>query len=204
MGLSPAALLVDSDGNPIEVIDDIDEPGKKRLLVESDIKPGARVEISPTIAEPVIGRLVNGSSPDMVVDGSVTPVSFVYAAGADTTQLSKVRIALSVSAINLDGDSFGKGSPLTNGIEVKLVANNGDINKTLITLKLNEDLFLMEDLVISQAGVTDAMAGSLGFGGSATLVGGSSDKLEVVINDNLTAVLIGLNYLQATVYGYVE
>jgi len=57
---------------------------------------------------------------------------------------------------------------------------------------------------ISQAGFTDVMAASTIFGGRVVLEGGSKDKVEVTINDNLTIRKRGIYYFTATAYGILE
>ena len=100
---SPAAILYDSNGNPVTVvqdgsdyrvliqnkiedgtgtgklttvIDDVTTPTNKRLLVEADIKPGAVIQTTTGTqsVDSVVISALNGGSPDMVVDGSSTPV----------------------------------------------------------------------------------------------------------------------------------
>jgi hypothetical protein len=150
--------------------------------------------------------LLNTGSPDMVVNGSGTPVDFVLNADAtDDIVLTGVRLVFSASFFNFDGGTFGKGGgTLSNGVDINIVANDGTFTDTLATLTVNEDFLRLIQFSVSQAGATDVMAATLPFGGRVVLVGGSSDKVAVQIKDNLAAGARGISYFSGTVYGVVE
>ena len=135
------------------------------------------------------------------VDGGA-PVPFWFPAdGTKDIVVTGLRLVFSAQAIDFDGASFGKGSALTVGIAVSIIADDGAFTKTLATIKLNEDFFRLLQFDISQAGTTDAMAATLPFQGRVLLKAGSSDEVRVVVGDDLTAGVLGINYLTATIYG---
>jgi hypothetical protein len=139
---------------------------------------------------------------DMVVNGSGTPVVFTFNAHATLDiQLTGVRLVFSASSLNFDGSSFGKGMELSNGIEMDIVADDGNFTGQLALLTLNEDFFRLLQFDISRAAADGVMAATLPFGGRVLLVGGTSDKVTVTINDNMTSGALGVSYLTATLYG---
>ena len=71
-----------------------------------------------------------------------------------------------------------------------------------LTRKITVRLRLL-DFNISQAGSTDVMAALLPFGGNVVLEAGSSDKVVVTINDDLTVGARGITYLSGTLYGVI-
>jgi hypothetical protein len=165
-----------------------------------------QVTVNPGAADGAVAKFVeNGGSEDLIVNGSGTPVSFTV--DADPTNdiiLNSLRIVLSAQTIDFDGGSFGKGSSLTTGVEVKITADNGVFTATLLTLQLNEDFFRLLDVTTSAPPAGAILAASLAFSGDVRLVAGTGDKVEVVVNDNLTVGSLGLNYFTGTVYGVLD
>ena len=209
MAKSPASLIVDLAGN--------EKIGQKAMadslpVTMASNQPAIPVSIGPTAGEGAVSELLTDDglptgSPNMVVNGSVTPVAFSYTAHAHAHDivLSGLRLVISAAFLDFNGNTFGKaGNELVNGVEIKITANNGAFVTTLANLTLNEDFLRLLEFSISQAGTTDVMAATLPFGGRVVLVGNSSDKIEVVIKDNLTTGLRGITYLTATAYGVEE
>jgi hypothetical protein len=144
-------------------------------------------------------------SHDMKVDGFPTPVDFWFPADAtDDIVLTGLRLVFSANTIDFDGSSFGKGSELSNGIEVSIIADGGTFVDVLANITLNEDFFRLLQFSISQAGTTDAMAATLPFGGRVVLEAGSGDEVRVSIKNDLTGAALGVNYLTGTLYGVKE
>lgn len=144
-------------------------------------------------------------SPDMVVNGSGTPEVFTFNADAtDDIQLTGLRLVFSASSLDFDGSSFGKGSSLSTGIEIDIVADGGSFVDQLAVLAVNEDFFRLLQFDISRAAADGVMAATLPFGGRVLLEGGTADKITVTINDNLTNGALGVSYLTATLYGVLE
>lgn len=142
----------------------------------------------------------NGGSDDLRVDGSGTPVTFTFPAdGTDDLALTSVQIVMSADAINMDGSSFGKGSALSTGLQLKLTLNNGVDVVTLLTALINEAFTHLPQFDLFQGGVKDLMLATFNFPARVLLVGGSSDKVEVIINDDLTSGALGLAHFVCTV-----
>ena len=207
MSRSPAAILFDEAGNKVGVL--LDDT-IYRLQVEADLAPGATVNIGAVAAENpnliFAGSVQNGGSPDLVVDGT-TPVIFsVLADPTDDIIISELRFVVTVDSIDFDGGSFGdEGNPLANGILVKLTVNDGSTS-TIATIKINEDFLKLAsttglNVLLAQSGLKDVMAASFIFGGRMLLKAGTGDKVEVVIQDDLTNAPKKLKYFQAVLYG---
>ncbi len=151
----------------------------------------------------IVGKLANTGSIDMVVDGSGTPVVFEYRAPASASvELDKLRLVLSAQALAFNGASFGKGGgALPNGVEINLYANESSFTGTLTTIFVNEDFFTLLDTdIFGNSG--DAVVGTtLNFGPDIFLVSGSSDRIEVVIQDNLTAGTRTIYFFEASLFG---
>jgi len=144
-------------------------------------------------------------SPDMVVNGSGTPVVFTFNADAtDNIQMTGLRLVFSASSLDFDGSSFGKGGALSTGLEIDIVADGGTFVDQLAVLTLNEDFFRLLQFDISRAAADGVMAATLPFGGRVLLEGGTADKITVTVNDNLTNGSLGVSYLTATIYGVLE
>lgn len=145
-----------------------------------------------------------GGGYDMRVDASGGDISFSFPSdGSKDIHLQNIAICMSCSSIDLDGDSFASGDALTDGILVKATVNDGQV-LDLATFKLNEDFrrLLLADL--AQGSVNDNMTGIVNFGGDMVLKAGTSDKIEVIVRDDLTGPLLGLKYLTATLYAIKE
>lgn len=198
----------ESDGNTYHarMRDDFATPATKRILVEAAIAPGSSIATTTGASAgegAVAERLLNGSSYDMVVNGSGTPVTFQFdALPVDDVVLNSLRLVFSAGFFDFTGNAFGKGGgALSNGVTASIVSNNGAFSGQLAELMVNEDFLRLLDFSVSQAGSTDVMAASVPFTGNIRLVGGSSDYVRVTINDNLTPGSRGITHFTATVYG---
>lgn len=125
---------------------------------------------------------------DLRVDGSTTPVSFTF--NADPTynlDLIGFTFVIVANSLTFGRDKFASFSALTNGIDVKVTA--GGSTGTLYKLYQNE-CFLHAasiggfNLLIANK---DVIQSSIVFGGSIRLVKNTSDKIEIIINDDLSA-----------------
>jgi hypothetical protein len=218
MAKSPAALLIDSVGNILRTIQigsyhwlaaavkvgdgdnwvHVAQDGANyRLMVDSK-----QVVVQ---SQQVIALLEKaGGGYDMRVDGSGTAVPFVFSAdGGKDIHLQHLAICMSSTEIDLDGDSFASGNALTTGIQVQAKVNDGT-DLTLSNFTVNEDFRRLLLADIAQGSVNDNMTGIISFGGDMILKAGSSDKIEVLVQDDLTAALLGLKYLTATLYAIKE
>lgn len=144
------------------------------------------------------------SSEDMIVDGT-TPKDFVVNAhGTDDYKILELKLVMVANTIKFNNKALGKGgSALTNGILIDATINNGT-SATVETLKQNEDFIRINvgssQPFLDQNGSNSILASSIIFGGSMVLEGGTSDKVRVRIQDDLTDDDYGLKYLTATLY----
>ena len=183
----------------VEVIKSTGPTGRVGVdLTGQSISIGAPVPENPTNI--VRQKLLNGSSPSMRVNGSVTPVSFVF--NADPTndvKIGEIRLVFSDNAIDMNGASFGSSGTLTNGCLLEVQASGSLVTLTNVTL--NEDFLSFPGGLpfLDRSGVQDVLAVSYSLGGAVKLIGGTSDFVRMTIRDNLTAVNFKL--FQGTVYG---
>jgi hypothetical protein len=193
-----------------------DEQKGQKVMAESvpvtmaSNQPAIPVSVGAAASEGAITEFVTDDGTptgahSMIVNGT-SPKSFTFPAHATRDiVLTGVRLVFSASAFVFDGSTFGKGGGvLGNGVDLNIVANDGIFSATLAVLTLNEDFLRLLQFDISQAGSTDVMAATLPFQGRVVLEGGTSDQVEVVINDNLTLGNKGISYFTGTVYGVLE
>lgn len=191
----------------VSVVDDTVDSNVKRLQTQALIAPGSTVNIGTSIpADPanlVIAFLENSSSHDMLVDGSTTPVTFEYAPVAGKViSVESLLFVFAADDFEFDGMSFGPNLAMTTGIETKLIIDSS--TTLLFTIKQNEDFLRIPGRVpvINNTGPKDLLSATFGFGGLIKLHGDDSDKIQVVINDDLTSTKY--KYLTATIYGTEE
>jgi hypothetical protein len=168
----------------------------------ADLKPsqksGNDTDTRPlTNVVPYSAPFLNGTSELMKVNGSVTPVNFVVAPGANQTFY-----VTSVSLYIEDGDNptikeFGNLAPLVNGIQ--LIYKRDNVEYVLHTLKYNMDLMLTYPhaaLIGVDKGWTDNpdnYRGTVQFPSAIRLDAALGDSLFFKIQDNLT----GLAFFEA-------
>lgn len=197
-----------TDGtSDVTTIEDPEDPAERRLQTEARLAPGSTVNIGTGIpsnpADLVIGFLENGSSENLRVDGSVTPVAFEYAPGAgDVVSVEQLLIVFTADDFEFDGASFGPNALLTNGIKIETVINT--VTTEIFNIKQNEDFLRVPGRIplVNNTGPKDVLACAFGFAGLVKLSGDDSDKIVVTVRDNLTSVK--LKYLTATLYGALE
>ena len=220
-GVVKAVLIDGVNGLELAVVDDTPVPTNTRSLLTSGIDSTGKAQRISALAEGSNHRLMvdarevlistatliefvkNGGSEDLRVDGG-TPVTFVL--NADPTLdivLTNIVFCMSTSSVDLDGDSFASGNALTTGVKCQATVNDGVV-VNIALFKLNEDFRRLLGASLAQGGVNDNMTGTITFGGRMVLKAGTSDKVEVTVQDDLTNALLGLKYLTATVYGLKE
>jgi hypothetical protein len=149
-----------------------------------------------------VSQLLRSGSPNMNVDGSVTPA--IFTKGSDATyDISLVALNIGFSTGNFDwnGAGFGDGGSLTNGLLIEATVNNG-VSITLANIKLNEDFTRICSIpTITQAGVTDHMLIVFNFTGTLSLKAGTADNIKMTVRDNLALAARDVKYLTATVLG---
>jgi len=228
MGISPAALLVDQSGNIVgvtldgavyrlqsdskiakgasdlvhlEVLDT--DTGKGRLKSTLYSPDGEAVAFSSVSANPESIRnqfVKNGSNESLLVDGSTTPVEFVYVADVDhDISLQEIKFVLSSNSITFGTGYFGgRSGPLPNGLLVEISA--GGETGTVSNLTRNECFVHFAspggfNWVVSSK---DMMSATYVLGGALKLSANSSDEVKVTVRDNLSAAGV---YFQCLVKG---
>ena len=189
------------------IIEDTENSAEKRIQTEARLAPGSLVNIGTGVpANPsdlVISFCVNGSSENMLVDGSSTVVNFDFVADpTDDLAINSLLLVFSADDFEFDGSSFGPNSVLSNGIDLQTII--GGVTTTVFCIKQNEDFLRVPGRtpIVNNTGPKDIMAIDLSFGGLVKLTAGSADKVRVQIQDNLTSVK--LKYLTGTVYAVKE
>ena len=197
-----------SDGtNYQDLIQDNENGGVWRAQTEALLAPGSRVNIGTGIpsnpADLVIGFCVNGSSENMLVNGSVTPIDFDFGpSGSDVYALQELMIVFTADDFEFDGVSFGPNNYLINGIKICTVIDSVEV--TLTTIRRNEDFlrFPGRPPIVNNTGPKDLLAASFGFGGLVKLRGSDGDLIHLTVQDDLTSVKF--KYLTGTVFATKE
>ena len=160
-------------------------------------KPGGDIsgtsQINPVPLNPYVylnKLILNGSSADMCVDGSSTPVNFDYSPGTDETWYLE-RISFLIDDLgNMDASKFGFLSELTNGLVIKIKTNGTEY--TVATLKNNMDVVMMFPIGDGHhssggnfLGSVNAYSGVMTFNEPMTLKDSTSDYIRFTVNDDL-------------------
>jgi hypothetical protein len=141
----------------------------------------------------------NGSSEDLRVDGSSTPVNF-EAGPTVTDEIWSVRellLTFAADDFNFDGDSFGPITKLTNGVSIRVVKDS--VTTEVFVVKQNEDFLRVPGRtpLVNNTGPKDILGAGLSFQG-LVLNQADGDKIQVTVRDNLTSVK--LQYFTATLF----
>lgn len=155
--------------------------------------------------------LLNGTSRDMNIDGSVTPVEFYVGAEEGVTKwFTGIRIIMHDENMELNTNDFrrfGRAAitpGLTNGIE--LFTTQEGIITSLVADAVQTIGDFMKDasdyvnFINAIAAQTDYLHFDLDFDVPVVLPPGTSDRITIKINDDLTA----LTLMQARLRGYQE
>ena len=170
------------------------------LAISGDVRTQAG-----TVDEIVIDFAKNSGSADLLVDGSLTPVTFSFTADSDDDlTLTSIRFLATSTGTMKFSQFLAKNTTLTNGIEVKITANSKTL--TLPLIKSTEDfrnLFALERGIfdLQQLPSGNNMAADFFPLGSAILKGGSADKIEIKVQDDVTAAASGYRCLISTFKG---
>lgn len=203
-----AVLLYNSAGDPITIINDVTTPANKRLLVEADIKPGSSVKVSRFPSDPaafVSTFLKNNSSKEMNVDGSTTPVDFIF--NADPVYdiaLDKIKFIFHCDSLPTGGDDFGSDGILDNGVKFDIILNS--VTTELVVLNTNDDFLLFPQqgtqLPSYDGPIGDVLVASFDFDGAVVMSAGSSDQLKIIVRDDIRSnSKHKCNLFRAAVYG---
>jgi len=181
---------------------------QQRLQTEARLAPGSTVSIGNQIpADPQDFVLMflekSGGGHNMLVDGSSTPVEFLYAPSAgEILALQSLLIVFTADDFEFNGASFGPNTALSNGIKVELTVSS--VTTEIFNITQNEDYLRTPGRLplINNTGPKDLLGAEFAFGGLIKLIGDDSDKISLTVRDNLTSVK--LKYLTATVFGVNE
>jgi len=176
--------------------------GRGRLKATLFTQAGDPVSF-PSVSESIKNEFVlNGSSSDLLVDGSTTPVVFEYT--SDTTHaiaLQEIRFTIAANSITFGTDYFGsRAGPLTSGLLVEVLVESGTI--VLYNLVQNESFVNFSspggfEWVVSSK---DMMTSNYVIGGGLALRPNTTDKVRVTVRDNLSSAGI---YFKCFVKGNV-
>jgi len=198
----------DGAGNALESL--VDDAGDRRLRVQSNFPPGQSILLGNQMPQTLsyIRReyALNGSSNDLRVDGSTTPVEFTFDAHASFDySLYEVRFIFSCQDIIFDGASFGPVATLPNGMKLEVTYNNGLETALMALIKINEDLLMFPspaNAILNNTGPKDILVMGMFYGGGPVLKGGTSDNVKITIQDDLTSNSI--NTLKAQIFAVRE
>lgn len=143
----------------------------------------------------------DGSGEDNITtqNGSVTPVIFkIKPAPGETFQINRVIISMTIAANNPNSGYGGSTSELTNGLQMKVITGAAggstvwDITNG-VPIKANHDWKnLMHDEIPSTYGTAQSdLSWRYTFskdGRAVELSGDQGDELQLIINDDMTAV----------------
>lgn len=147
----------------------------------------------------VLDFLKNGSSENLLVDGSVTPVTFEL--GPTITDeiwsIREVLLTFAADDFSFDGDSFGPNPKMTTGIQIQVVKNS--VVTEVFRVIQNEDFLRLPGRtpLVNNTGPKDILGAAIAFQG-LVLDEATSDVVRITINDNLTSVKY--QYLTATLF----
>lgn len=145
----------------------------------------------------IVSQFLNGSSKNMDVDGSVTPVDFSYSPTSGKIYIKQISFFIADNGIT-PPDKFGKITALTNGLVLE-VQTKGNVYQ-ICNIKDNADLvniFSNEPLIPgSNSGFldnNDSYSGNLLFDMPIVLDTSMSDYIKFIVQDDLS----GIDFLQA-------
>jgi len=169
-------------------LDAIDTAAGLGRLKATLYSPGGDPIAFPSVSGSIKNDFVkNGGSPDLLVDGSVTPVEFTYDSDAtDDISIQEIHFTLASNSITFGSDYFGATSgPLTNGTLVQVVTELGTVD--LYNLKQNESFVNFASpggfqWVVSSK---DLMSSAYVVGGGLVLRAGTTDKVKVTVRDDI-------------------
>jgi hypothetical protein len=174
----------------LDAIDTLSGCGRlKTTLYTPEGEPVAFGSVAPNPSS-IKNDFVKASGSDsLLVNGSVTPVIFTYAADAiKDISLQELKFVLSANGVAFGTNYFGSiAGPLTNGLLVEVVA--GGNTGTVYNLLQNESFVNFAspggfEWVVSSK---DLMASTWLVGGGLKLVHGTSDVVRVTVRDDLHA-----------------
>ena len=151
-----------------------------------------------------------GSSPDMAVNGSVTPVDFDF--GPPSTEswiISNLLIQILTSTSVITDVKFGDIVALDVGVSAKIFGDSGDIVDftSVSKIKSNNNMAAIgfQTATIEYDAQPNGLTGQFSFGGvkneGLVLDGTKGEKFRITINDDLTALTGITGYVTAHLTG---
>ena len=182
-----------------------DETNVRRLLTTATGVLKVSISNVPADLSQIVSDFVRetGGSADMNVDGT-TPVDFEFNADpTDDLFIQNIRVVLVPNVLRMDASSFGSLSALANGVRLQITSdgNTTEIANWLTTEDILATPGTKEPLVETGLTANDLLTASIVFGGNLVLKGGTGDKIQFRIRDDLTgAGPNSLIYFRASVY----
>jgi len=147
----------------------------------------------------VLRYLLNGTSHDMRVDGSTTPVNFQIGPTVtnDVWSIRELLLTFTADDFNFDGLSFGPNLAMTNGFSVQVVRGGTPVE--VFVVKQNEDFLRVPGRtpLVNNTGPKDVLGAALSFQG-LVLNQANGDVVRITIRDDLTSVKF--KFLAATLF----
>ena len=153
-------------------------------------------------------------SPSQVVDGSVTPVEFtITEEGGFTKWVTGFRLVVIGPGLDITTNqirNYGNtGGGLTNGIDIEIRQKGITVPIVLTPVQTAADYFPYQDAFLNLVGAItagdDLLSLDFTFDKPIVIPNGSSDRLVIRINDDLTAALNTADSAQfAIAKGYKE
>lgn len=149
----------------------------------------------------VLAPLTNGSTNEMLIDGSSSPE--VFSVTPNSNELWAIKLFRMVFEIEaqLDFNKFANGAALANG--VKIAFQSKGVSQELAPIKINSNFF--EVFTVARFSQTvGAQMDFLQFTSSQDFIlrGDLGDKIEITIEDDLPTVALNLLTFKAFAFGY--
>lgn len=192
--LTKAAIIAQREGATVQDFQPIQADVQGNLKVTT---VGSDIPADPDAF--VLEYAKNGTSHDMLVDGSVTPVNFdVGPTIADEIwSIRELLLTFTADDFSFDGVSFGPNVAMTNGFSISIVKDS--VTTEVFVVKQNEDFLRVPGRtpLVNNTGPKDVLGAALSFQG-LVLNQADGDKVRVIVRDNLTSVK--LKFLTATLF----
>lgn len=169
---------------------DSDKPIVQSIIYDAAGNPVSSVSVPSDPGNIVSDFVKSGGSPNLIVDGSGTPIEFVFNAHvSEDIALIGLDFVGTTGDFKLDDGSahFGQQNELGNGLKVEIRSNNETVE--IFNFKQNEHFAHFSgggDQFTLHAMSKDFMRSSWNIGGAIRLVGGSGDFVKVTVRDKLT------------------
>ena len=219
--LGASVALVAADARPVMRVD-ITNDSENKVVDVNTYETTDRLEVSTIgdvqttpggIGDLFLLNAQSGGSPDMRVDGSVTPVYFTFPAHA-TYDSNVLEIRLFLGCVNIKFTQWAcKNAPLPVGIEVSIKSDNTVLVMPLITKTEDfKNKFSTAGLFsIDYAAASDQLLAIIRFDNPFIIRkqgyfgAGNDDYIKIKIQDNLTGSTGGnLNEFSSLVLGFYK